>query len=163
MDELRALDWVPRSVRDRKNTLQRTTQSLINKLGREPTNVELAQELEITTKELKELQSKAVVRSMISYEDLKPSKDSGRDVLESIPDRNQMDPASLEEQRDEQNIIYRALKELPDRQRMVLSLYYFEEMKLKDIGSLLGVSESRVSQIQSQAVTMLKPIIERMS
>ena len=163
MDELRALDWVPRSVRDRKNTLQRTTQSLTNKLGREPTNEELAQELDITPAELKELQSKAVVRSMISYEDLKPNKDSGRDVLESIPDRNQMDPASLEEQRDEQNIIYRALKELPDRQRMVLSLYYFEEMKLKDIGSLLGVSESRVSQIQSQAVAMLKPIIERMS
>ena len=101
---------------------------------------------------------------MISYEDLNTRHDgSHRDILESIPDHNQSNPESIKEYNDEISLIYTGLKRLPERQRMVLSLYYFEDMKLKDIGILLGVSESRVSQIQTQAVAQLKPIIEKLS
>ena len=165
MDELRSQDWVPRSVRERKNNLQKKILQLTNILGRSPTDEEVAASLDICLADYYVLKRQTETKSMISFEDLKSKSDdgNGRDILESIPDHSQIDPASLTEQTTELKLVYHALKELPDRQRMVLSLYYFEDMKLKEIGSLLGVSESRVSQIQSNAMALLRPIIERLS
>lgn len=162
MDELRALDWVPRSVRECKSLIQKTQNKLSQELGRAPTAEEMAQELNLGIAEYQNLKSKANVKSIISYEDLNTRSDSPRDILESIPDHQQLDPESIQEKQDELTFIHKALRQLPDRPRMVLSLYYLEEMKLKDIGSLLGVSESRVSQIQSQAIKLIKPILKKL-
>ena len=162
MDELRSLDWVPRSVRESKALLQKAHQALSQTLQRTPSDEEMANQLSIPLEEYQVLKKKAQVRSIISYEDLNARSDSPRDVLESIPDHQQQDPASIQEQQDELSFIHKALKQLPDRQRMVLSLYYLEEMKLKEIGQLLGVSESRVSQIQSQAIAQIKPILKKL-
>jgi RNA polymerase sigma factor FliA len=162
MDELRALDWVPRSVRECKSLIHKTQNKLSQELGRVPTAEEMAQELNLDITDYQNLKSKANVKSIISYEDLNTRSESPRDILESIPDHQQLDPESIQEKQDELTFIHKALRQLPDRPRMVLSLYYLEEMKLKDIGSLLGVSESRVSQIQSQAIKLIKPILKKL-
>lgn len=161
MDELRAQDWVPRSVRDRQNLIRKEHQRLAQKLGRTPSEQEVADGLKMTLEDFQRLSTKSIGLSMISYEDLNTRSDqSNRDILESIPDHVQKTPDSILEEKDDSHLLYQALKQLPERQRMVLSLYYFEEMKLREIGELLGVTESRVSQIHAQAVHNLKPLLK---
>lgn len=161
MDELRSQDWVPRSVRDRQSLIRKEYQRLSQTLGRSPTDQEMANGLEMTLDEFQRLSHKAVGQSIVSYEDLSARSDhSNRDALESIPDHVQSTPELILEQKQDFNLIYQSLKKLPERQRMVLSLYYFEEMKLREIGELLGVTESRVSQIHAQAVKNLKPLLQ---
>ena len=161
MDELRSQDWVPRSVRDRQNLIKKEYQKQSQILGRSPSDQEMAAGLEMTLEDFQSFSNKALGQTIISYEDLNTrSEQSNRDILESIPDHLQSTPELILEQKQDFSLIYQALKKLPERQRMVLSLYYFEEMKLREIGELLGVTESRVSQIHAQAVQSLKPLLK---
>ena len=163
MDELRAQDWVPRSVRDRNQRLTEATNELTHQLGRKPEESELAARLELNIEDLRRMQRRAEIKSLVSIEDLKNKRDhsSGRDPLEMIADARQMEPSRYVERLDEEAMLSRALNLLRDRHQTVLRLYYFEDMKLKEIGEHLNITESRVSQILSESLDRLKVTLLR--
>jgi RNA polymerase sigma factor FliA len=165
MDELRTQDWVPRSVRDRNQRLMEAERSLEERLGRKPFESELAKELDLTVERLRVVQSRAEIKSLLSIEDLNQQRNQHggqRDIMEIISDPNQETPETQFERIDEQKMVARGMQKLKERQRIVVRLYYFEEMKLKEIGSLLNITESRVSQILSEGLAQLKIIIIRL-
>lgn len=164
MDELRSQDWVPRSVRDRHARLRNATTQLEESLGRPPTQKELSEQLEISVQDLTRMQVRSEIRAQVSLEDLGVYHDQNhrRDPLETIADPSQVSPELIALQANEHALIHEALKQLSERKRVVLQLYFFEEMKLREIGEALGVTESRVCQIQSEALTQLKSILKRL-
>ena len=165
MDELRAQDWVPRSVRDRNQKLTETERNLEERLGRKPFESELAKELDLTVERLRVVQSRAEIKSVLSIEDLNQQRNQHggqRDIMEIISDPNQETPETQFERIDEQKMVARGMQKLKERQRIVVRLYYFEEMKLKEIGEHLNITESRVSQILSEGLAQLKIIIIRL-
>lgn len=166
IDELRQQDWVPRSVRERATLLERTRRALISRLDRDPSPQEMADELSISLEELFTLSKKARAHSITRYEDMRrdssDERGAGRDPLERLQshERAGLLPDEALEKRDDERALREALKRLPERQRVIVSLYHFEEMKLKEIGELLGVTESRVSQLLSQSHQRLKKTLQ---
>ena len=161
VDELRSLDWVPRSVRQKGASIDVVARELQGKLGRPATELEIATEMGLTLEEFQDLTDKARAVSVVSFEDLGVGgSEDKRDFLDSVGDPEASDPAQSTELNDERDVMMRAIQSLPERQRVVLTLYYFEDMNLKEIGSLLGVTESRISQIHSAAVAQLRPLLE---
>ena len=154
MDELRALDWLPRSARDRLDALRQTRERLSAELGREPTASELAGGLGVSEDELRARYMSGAAQAIIFYEDL--SALGGSDPLDRL--QGPSEPAPDEEllSADDDASLHRALKALPERLRMVVSLYYFEQLLLKEIGELLGVTESRVSQLLAEGLKQLR-------
>lgn len=167
IDELRQQDWVPRSVRERVHLIERTKRDLMIQLDREPSSDEMAQALSITVDEYYRLLKKSNVHRMTPYEDLRRASDGdqGRDPLEFLQsyEKTALLPDETLEEQDEQRLLRQALKHLPERLRVIVSLYYFEEMRLKEIGELLGVTESRVSQLLNQSHETLKDLYARLS
>ena len=167
IDELRQQDWVPRSVRERATLLERTRRALISKLDREPSPQELADELSMSLEDYFMFAKKAQAHRVTRYEDMRGSageERGSRDPLEWLQaeDQSPLLPDEALEKEDDHRALRDALKRLPERQRVIVSLYYFEEMKLKEIGALLGVTESRVSQLLSQSHQALKGQIQRL-
>ncbi len=162
VDELRSLDWVPRSVRQKCATINRTSRRLTGRLGRPATNEEIADELQLSVPEFNLMASKARALSVVSYEDLGAAGDDRRDFLDCIADPAATDPEENSQRSNRRSLMLRGIQELSERQRMVLSLYYFEDLNLKEIGTILGVTESRISQIHSKAVIQLRPILTEM-
>ena len=161
IDELRSLDWVPRTVRKQMGNLDSVRQKLGDRLGREPTEDELAEELELTTEQFHHMRLKAHAQNLLSYDDAE-IQGRRRSLLESIADPNAATPEFWSEKNNLTAVIFQALNRLPERERLVLSLYYFEDLNLKEIGSMLGVTESRVSQIRAKALSDLRPIVTEM-
>ncbi len=156
IDALRALDWVPRAIRQKARELERTTHELEAEFGRQATDDELAEKMSIPRKELESLQQKVRGTSVLSLEERLPS-DRGNDIplmdtLRSADDELGVD-VEQQEMRDE---LIRGVEGLSKQERTVISLYYFEGRTLKEIKAVLGVSESRVSQIHAQAVIHLR-------
>ena len=165
MDELRSQDWVPRSVRDRSNQLKQAIRALEEKLGRDPSDHEIAAELEVSVDQLNQLRLKAEIKPLVLFEDLnqrRAARGGERDVLETFSDPEQLTPDLHLEAADQNELLLKAMKTLTERKRIVLQLYYFEEMKLREIGDALGVTESRVCQIQSEALGQLKLALKRL-
>jgi RNA polymerase sigma factor for flagellar operon FliA len=161
VDELRSLDWVPRSVRQKGSNIDTVQRELQGRLGRPATPVEVATEMGLSLEEYHLLADKARAVSVVSYEDLGAgAAEEKRDFLDGIADPEAMSPEDTSEQTSERDLMMQAIQELPERHRVVLTLYYFEDMNLKEIGTLLGVTESRISQIHSSAVAQLRPILE---
>jgi len=152
LDGLRTLDWVPRALRHKSKKLDDAFLHLESTLGREPTNEELAQKLEIAPGEVEEEIKKASLMSLISLDDY---LEGGNDATGNEPaDDTAQTPEKIYEQRELKEILVDALKTLTDKERILTTLYYFERMTLKEISKIMKVSESRVSQIHSK--TMLK-------
>ncbi len=163
VDELRALDWVPRSVRQRGAQIERTRRALQADLGRQPTEIELARALEVSVDGLRALVDKAHALSVISYEDLGGAGDDDRrEFLDCVSDPEAENPEDSTQRHSRRDRMLDAVQMLGERQRVVLSLYYFEDLNLKEIGSILGVTESRISQIHSKACLQLKPLLEEL-
>jgi RNA polymerase sigma factor for flagellar operon FliA len=156
IDALRALDWVPRAVRQRARELERTHQLLETKLGRIPTDDEVAEHLGIPRRELDLLIQKIRGTSVLSLEEHLPNE-RGSDIslLDTLRDLK-VDVSSSVEAREVRTILGEAVEALAQQERTVIKLYYFEGQTLKEIKAVLGVSESRVSQIHAQAVIHLR-------
>lgn len=162
VDELRSLDWVPRSVRQKGTNIEAMQRELQGRLGRPATPLEVATEMNLSLEEYQLLVDKARAVNVVSYEDLGgTSPEEKRDFLEGVADPEALNPEDTSEQTAERDQMMEAIQELPERHRVVLMLYYFEDMSLKEIGTLLGVTESRISQIHSAAVVQLKPLLEK--
>jgi len=159
IDELRAMDWVPRSVRARAKQFETAYIALENRLKRVPSDDEIAREMGISSQELQAILTKLSYTSVISFEEMWSSgadHDDHMDPAGSIPDETADDPVHTLESAELKQILADAIELLPDREKTVIALYYYDGLTLKEIGSVLGVTESRVSQMHTKAVLRLR-------
>jgi RNA polymerase sigma factor FliA len=159
IDELRAMDWVPRSVRARAREIERAIAALEAKLGRAPTDEEIAGKLGISEDELNESLGDIGRSSIAALDELWTVSGSGGDqiaLIDTIEDENAPDPQGTLSQTEIKEAMADAIARLPEREKLVVTLYYYEELTLREIGEVLGVTESRVSQLHTKAVLRLK-------
>ncbi len=158
IDELRAMDWVPRSVRSRAREIERAMSELEARLGRAPTDEELSARLGISEDELAESLSEIARSSIAALDELWTVSGSGDTValIDTIEDESAPDPQSTLSQTELREAIADAIARLPEREKLVVTLYYYEELTLREIGEVLGVTESRVSQLHTKAILRLK-------
>ncbi len=159
IDELRALDWVPRSVRSRAREIERAISDLEAKLGRAPTDEEIAARVGITTEELEDSLTEISRSSMAALDELWTLAGEGGDqvsLLDTIEDTEGLDPQHELTQSEMREALGEAIARLPEREKLVVTLYYYEELTLREIGEVLGVTESRVSQLHTKAILRLK-------
>jgi RNA polymerase sigma factor for flagellar operon FliA len=157
LDHLRSLDWVPRSVRQKASLLEKTCRQLENALGRPPNEEEIAGALGVGLKEYQGLLSKVGEMSLFSLEDL--GFGTGEERLEvgvHVETSNGNDPLATLLTQERIDIVADAIGRLPERERLVVTLYYHEELTMKEVGAVLGLTESRVSQVHSQAMLRLR-------
>lgn len=152
MDEVRKSDWAPRSVRRNGRAIASAIKELEAKLGREASDVEVSQAMDISLNEYHEMLQSSMSTQLFSFEELLDSE--GLNV--EMDNDEDSAPYSFVEDLGFQKQLAQEIDSLPEREKLVLSLYYNDELNLKEIGSVLGVSESRVSQIHSQAAMRLK-------
>ena len=159
LDELRALDWVPRSVRAKGRELDRAMAKLQASLRRDPTEEELSAELGLEVSELRERLDSTVAISIVALEDLLTVSNEEGDrvsLLDTLPDLGVEMPGEAIEADVTRDALRRSIEGLGDRDRKVIVLYYLEGFTLARIGDILGVTESRVSQIHSKAIMALR-------
>ncbi len=155
LDELRSMDWVPRLVRARAHQLSKATHALEMHLGRKPDERELAEELNMNMEEFTRLKRDANAASLVSLSTKCGDNEGDKDVYEIdvIKDNRSEDPLLEAQKRDLKNLL---TKGLTRAERLIIVLYYYEEMTMKEIGATLDLSESRVSQMHSSIVMRLK-------
>jgi len=156
LDSLRDLDWSPRPLRKKARQLERAHQKLRAELGRPATEPEVAIELGMELKELHRLLGDLRGLDLGSLQDEMTESGQERESLAAHPERPDQEPYSQCLQGELRDLLARAVGELPPRERQVLSLYYFEELTMKEVGAVLGVGEARVSQIHSSALVRLR-------
>jgi RNA polymerase sigma factor for flagellar operon FliA len=159
IDELRTLDWVPRSVRARAREFERANVKLEARLQRAPTDEEMSSELGITVDDFQEALLQISTSTIVALDELWSVSDSTGDsvsLLDTIPDRGAPDPQAVVDQSELRDRIADAIAALPEREKLVIALYYYENLTLREIGEVLGVTESRVSQLHTKAVLRLR-------
>lgn len=159
LDELRAQDWVPRSVREKSKQLERVYAKIEQTKGRQATDEEVCEQLGVNQEEFHEMLNQVRSVSLLSYDDLSSFSKADKRTLHGYGENvggKSPTPFSEVNTAAVKKVIAEAIRELPEKQRLVLSLYYYEDLNLKEIGRVLDVTESRVSQLHTQAVLRLK-------
>ncbi|HLF68498.1 MAG TPA: RNA polymerase sigma factor WhiG [Gaiellaceae bacterium] len=158
IDELRSLDWVPRSVRTRAREIERAIAALEKEYLRAPTDEEIARKLGVTGPELEESLHEIARSSIAALDELWSPTGSGDQIalIDTIEDESGPDPELSLEQGEVREALAEAISDLPEREKLVVTLYYYEELTLREIGEVLGVTESRVSQLHTKAILRLK-------
>ena len=160
LDELRSLDWVPRLVRHRAHQLNQATASLESVLGRKPTDKELSKEMRLPMKDFLKLRRDAKAVGLVSLSRKWYETDSHKDVreIDVLQDKRSDDPFRAAQRKDIKDLVTRGLSRA---ERLIIVLYYFEEMTMKEIGETLDLSESRVSQMHSAVLGRLRHQLEK--
>lgn len=157
LDELRAQDWVPRSIREKAKLIERTYSRLESELGRPASDEEMCKALNLTQEEFYDMLNKAKSISLLNIDDSTAFSRGDRKLMAGLMENsktaNPFTAVSFKNSRDK---IKEGIKTLPEKQRLVLSLYYYEDLNLKEIGQVLDVTESRVSQLHTQAILKLR-------
>ena len=159
IDELRSLDWVPRSVRARAREIERVHGKLEHRLHRAPTDDEMALELGLSVEEFQESLTRISNSSVVALDELWTLSDASGDqvsLLDTIQDPDAVDPAHAMDVTETKDRLADAIARLPEREKLVVALYYYENLTLREIGEVLGVTESRISQLHTKAVLRLK-------
>jgi RNA polymerase sigma factor FliA len=159
IDELRALDWVPRSVRARAREIEKANVKLEHKLQRAPTDEEIAAELGIELTEFQDSLIQISNSTIAALDELWTVSDSSGDqvsLLDTLQDPSAPDPAKVMDATDLKDRVADAIARLPEREKLVIALYYYENLTLREIGEVLGVTESRISQLHTKAVLRLR-------
>jgi len=156
LEALRSGDWAPRSVRAKYRRLAAAHAELADTIGREPTEVEMAEALGVTLDQYYDLLSDASALTLHSLEELLLTGDVGEPEARGEHDASLIGPAAHVEREDFRRVLADAIDALPERERQVLALYYHEELTLREIGGVLGVTESRICQIHTQAILRLR-------
>jgi RNA polymerase sigma factor FliA len=161
IDELRSLDWVPRSVRARARDVEKANAELEAQLQRAPTDEEMAAKLHLEVDEFNDSLLEIANSSVLALDDLwtfaDPEGGGGQiSVLDTIQDPNAVDPDTEAQASELKDRLADAIESLPERERLVVALYYYENLTLREIGEVLGVTESRVSQLHTKAVLALR-------
>ncbi len=152
LDEVRRQDWVPRSVHRNSRRVSEAIKAIEGRTGREATDNEIAEEMGVSLQEYNKYLADTAGSRLFSFEEINSQEDSAYEV----PDLNASDPLAEVQESQFQESLADAIATLPEREQLVLSLYYNEELNLKEIGATLNVSESRISQILSQAAARLR-------
>lgn len=157
-DELRSIDWIPRSIRQKAKQIEQVITELENKLGRTVEDDEIAKDLGISKDEFQTLLNKLSGTSMLSLNDIWYLGDENDElsILETLEAPPNMNPDILIEKEEIRDYIIDAIKKLPDKEKKVIVLYYYEDLTLKEIGDVLEVTESRVSQLHTKAIMRLR-------
>jgi RNA polymerase sigma factor for flagellar operon FliA len=157
LDEIRSADWVPRSVREKASSVHAVREGLRAALLREPDDMEMAKALSMSLDEYLTLENEIEPHHLYSIEDLfEMEEGAGSSILDRMVVPGEADPLSEFLKSEEASLLEKALDSLPEKQRLVLSLYYYEELSMKEVAAVLEVSESRVSQIHTLAIKNLK-------
>jgi len=159
IDELRSLDWVPRSVRAKARQIERANAKLEHELQRAPTDEEMARALEMSLEEFQDALLQISNSTVAALDELWTVSDSTGDqvsLLDTLTDESAPDPAAAMDQTELKDRVADAIARLPEREKLVVTLYDYEELTLREIGEVLGVTESRVSQLHTKAVLRLK-------
>lgn len=165
LDELRSMDWVPRSIRQKAASMDALVQKLQSQLGRPPSDEEVAADMGVSLDELFNTLNETQNMPILSLEDLGIARESGeqQSLLDCLAGKSDADPQTQLRLNELKEIIAKAIDTLPEKERLMISLYYYEELTMKEIGEVLSITESRVSQIHSKAVfrlrTRLKSVI----
>jgi RNA polymerase sigma factor for flagellar operon FliA len=160
LDEIRSLDWMPRSVREKIALFQRTTEQLSKDLGRAPSEEELAAALKMDADQYEAFLFQAKGISLLHLEDFGLEAGDERRFIESLADLNAENPLlSLLSQGLRRRLI-EAIDRLSEKERQMISLYYFEELTMKEIGQIMKVTESRICQLHAQAIAKLKGLMK---
>ncbi len=163
IDELRSLDWVPRSVRSRAREIETAQSKLEHELQRAPTEAELAAKLGVSEEELQTSLLEIANSSVYALDELWTISDSSGDqvsLLDTISDPGAEDPQESLDTSEVKDRLTEAVASLPEREQLVVALYYYESLTLREIGEVLGVTESRVSQLHTKAVMRLKSALQ---
>ncbi|HIW36834.1 MAG TPA: RNA polymerase sigma factor WhiG [Candidatus Treponema faecavium] len=157
-DELRQLDWVPRSVRQKSREIENAIVKLESKLGRPATDAEIAESMGISEADFQQTVMKVSLTNVLSLNDVWHSGDDADHISigDSIEAPSSLNPDVIVEREEIRRVITEAINELPERERMVLVLYYHEDLTFKEIGQVLDVSESRISQLHTKANLRLR-------
>lgn len=162
LDELRAMDWVPRAVRQVSGHIQSVYQQLEGELGRPAEDEEVAGRLQITLNEFYEQLDSVRGISILSFEDIRPSLEEEEwDILEVLADPDVEDPLESIGLQEMRLAMSEAIDSLPEKERLVLTLYYYEELTMCEIGEVLGLTESRISQLHSKAALRMRAKMRR--
>jgi RNA polymerase sigma factor FliA len=158
IDELRAMDWVPRSVRARARDIERAIAELESRLGRAPSDEEIAGKLGVNQDELEESLTEISRTSIAALDELWTVSSGGDQIamIDTIEDTQGPNPQAALDETEMREAIGEAIARLPEREKLVVTLYYYEELTLREIGEVLGVTESRVSQLHTKAILRLK-------
>jgi RNA polymerase sigma factor FliA len=158
LDELRAMDWVPRSIRFKAREVDKAQTKLEAKLGRAPTDPEVADQLGISIEELHEVITQISLVSVMALEEVVGGDEKGeqRSLLDTLADAATSDPTAGLEGQEMRGLLAAAINSLSEREKIVITLYYFEGLTLSEIGDILGVTESRICQIHTKAVGVLR-------
>jgi len=162
LDEIRAMDWIPRSVHERIGLLQKTHAELVRAYGRPPTDEEVAAALNMSRDELDDFLSRSLGAVVLSIDDLGDQDVDQREVMRMLVDSQHPDPLATVVSENVRELVGKAIERLPEKERLVVTLYYYEELTMKEIGLLLNVTESRVCQIHAKAVVRLKSMLRNL-
>lgn len=162
LDDLRSKDWIPRSVRDNSSKLENAYTELRSESIDHPSDKQLAKQLGLKPKELPEFLNKSKPIPLLSLDSMGTftGSDEKLDILETLSDPDAEDVVENLVGREAQELVIRAIEDLPEKEKLVLSLYYNEDLNLKEIGAVLDVSESRVSQLRTKAIAMLRSLMK---
>ena len=159
LDEMRRGDWSPRSVHRASRRMAQVQQGLEAQLGRTPTFEEMAEVMEVSLDEFRQMARHSLSARLVSLDEPVGGEDGSSGRADFVEDKSET-PEQLVEKDNMRARLVDAIKSLPERDQLLLNLYYFEEMNLREIGEVLGVSESRVSQLHSQAASKLRAMLE---
>ena len=160
-DELRRLDWVPRSVHDKARKVQAVMQQLEQAQGQPPSDEEMAKALKLSVGEYHELLEEIRPATFVCLDASPVGDDDDESRHDRIADENQPDPLDCTARREVAAIIAQRITQLPEMQRKVLALYYFEDLRLREIAEAFGVTESRICQIHSQAILAIRAFLKQ--
>lgn len=157
LDELRSQDWVPRSVRDKAKKIERTYSELEQRFGRSVSDNEVADAMAMPLNDYYEMVGKVKAVTLLSIDELTGQNQHDRkSLIECLENPSSRNPFNQLKSKGIRDMLMQNIEELPEKQKLVLSLYYYEELNLKEIGRILDVTESRVSQLHTQAVDKLR-------
>lgn len=164
IDDLRSLDWVPRSVRAQARRVEEVLSKLTDKLGRSPTDEEVAEEMGVTVRKLRAIYSKVSTILFVSLDRLLSvgdKGDSGMSLVDTLVDTKAEDPAAAVEEREMKEFLRKAIAGLPERERTAITLYYYEGLSLAEISQVVGVSQARISQMNAKSVMTFRSILNK--
>ena len=165
MDELRKLDWAPRLLRKKAREVEKKGRELEEELGRVASETELAEALDVSVDELSNMYSELSATVFLSLDEVWENDDGNKAMtrMQSIEDVVAVNQLQQLEKKEAKEIIAKALKELPEKECLVMVLYYYENLTLREIGQVLNVTESRVCQIHTKVILRLRSILRRMA
>lgn len=161
-DELRVLDWTPRSIRQKARKLEKAYAKLEGKLGRDATDEEIAEFLKIDISELHKLFDETKKSLLLSLDEIFYDDEEGSSRFDFVENQKSDNPQLKIEEAEAKRILADAISKLSERERMVITLYYYEDLTSKEIGKILGVSDSRVSQLHTKAILRLRGRLARL-